>query len=154
MYTELSKKMSALLSEDDSLVTNLSNASALLNEYLKNINWVGFYYLDGSVLRLGPFQGKAACVAIPSGKGVCGTAAAERKTIVVEDVHKFQGHIACDCASNSEIVVPILSGDELLGVLDIDSPNMGRFSEADKEGLEPIAKIIGDVWLKTRKKLF
>ncbi len=117
-----------MLTADDSLVTNLSNASALLNEYLDDINWVGFYYRRGDRLLLGPFQGKTACVSIPVGKGVCGTAAEQKETLVVQDVHLFAGHIACDCASNSEIVVPILADGEVVGVLDIDSPTVGRFS--------------------------
>ncbi len=154
MYTRLIDKMSALLSVEDSLVTNLSNASALLNEYLSDINWVGFYYRDGDKLRLGPFQGKTACVSIPMGRGVCGTAASERKTLVVEDVHKFGGHIACDCASNSEIVIPLFSEDALVGVLDIDSPSFSRFNDKDRLALERIAEIIGDIWGKTQTRPF
>lgn len=154
IHDELNKKMAALLSEQDSLVTNLSNASALLNEYLNDINWVGFYYLDGNVLRLGPFQGRVACVSIPVGRGVCGTAAAERKTVVVRDVHEFEGHIACDCASNSEIVVPIIHNSVLLGVLDIDSPNIGRFCDEDKNALKITGEIIGQIWAKTKENLF
>lgn len=148
MYTELNKKMRSLLSADDSLVTNLSNASALLGEYLTDINWVGFYYLKGGKLLLGPFQGKTACVAIPLGRGVCGAAAEKGETMVVPDVHLFPGHIACDCASNSEIVLPIFAGGKVVGVLDIDSPSLGRFTEEDRDGLEPIAGIVGEVWAK------
>ena len=154
MYTELNKKMASLLSPDDSLVTNLSNASALLNEYLDDINWVGFYYRKGGKLLLGPFQGKVACVTIPMGRGVCGTAAEKAETVVVADVHQFPGHIACDCASNSEIVIPIFAGEEVVGVLDIDSPSLNRFSDADKNGLEPVAKAIGEIWKKAEKTLF
>ncbi len=154
MYDKLQKKMQALLSEDDSLVTNLSNASALLNEYIEDINWVGFYLLDRDKLFLGPFQGKTACVSIPLGKGVCGTAAQSEKTVLAPNVHQFPGHIACDCASNSEIVVPIFSEGVVVGVLDIDSPTLERFSEADKAGLEPIAEIIGKVWKNSKKLLF
>ena len=154
MYIELNKKMTALLSADDSLVTNLSNASALLNEYLEDINWVGFYYRNGDKLLLGPFQGKVACVTIPMGRGVCGTAAEKAETIVVKDVHQFPGHIACDCASNSEIVIPIFDGDEVVGVLDIDSPSLNRFTDDDKNGLEPVAKAIGELWARAQKTLF
>ncbi len=151
MYIELNKKMKSLLSPDDSLVTNLSNASALLNEYLENINWVGFYYRKGDRLLLGPFQGKTACVTIPFGRGVCGTAAQNGETLVVPDVHRFPGHIACDCASNSEIVVPIFADGEVAGVLDIDSPVAGRFTDDDRAGLEPVAAIIGEIWGKAEK---
>ena len=151
MYAELKKKAAVLLSPEDSLVTNLSNASALLNEYLDDINWAGFYYRRGDRLLLGPFQGKTACVTIPLGRGVCGTAAANGETLVVPDVHRFPGHIACDCASNSEIVVPIFAGGEVVGVLDIDSPSLGRFTDEDRAGLEPIAEIIGGIWEKAEK---
>ena len=154
MYTELNKKMLSLLSEEDSLVTNLSNASALLNEYLDDINWVGFYCREGNKLFLGPFQGKVACVTIPMGRGVCGTAAEKGETIVVKDVHQCPGHIACDCASNSEIVIPIFDGDTVVGVLDIDSPSLNRFTEEDKNGLEPVADAIGKIWSKSQKSLF
>ncbi len=150
----IKKKAASLLSEEDSLVTNLSNASALLREYLTDVNWVGFYYIDGDKLRLGPFQGKTACVTIPIGRGVCGTAVAENKTVRVEDVHAFPGHIACDCASNSEIVVPIRAGNRIVGVLDIDSPSIGRFSHEDQESLEAVAEVIGQIWSETEKKLF
>ena len=142
MYTELNKKMAALLSADDSLVTNLSNASALLNEYLDDINWVGFYYRKGDKLLLGPFQGKVACVTIPMGRGVCGTAAEKAETVIVTDVHQFPGHIACDCASNSEIVIPIFDGDKVVGVLDIDSPYENRFTPEDQAGLEQFVQIL------------
>lgn len=151
MYTELNKKMKSLLSPDDSLVTNLSNAAALLNEYLEEINWVGFYYRKDDKLLLGPFQGKTACVTIPIGRGVCGTAAEKGETLVVPDVHRFPGHIACDCASNSEIVVPIFVDGEVVGVLDIDSPVTCRFTGDDKAGLEPVAATVGEIWAKAEK---
>ena len=109
---------------------------------LEDINWAGFYLMEEGKLVLGPFQGKPACIEIPLGKGVCGTAAAERKTQLVSDVHAFPGHIACDCASNSEIVVPILAGGEVRAVLDIDSPSFGRFTEEDREGLESFVRIL------------
>ncbi len=123
-------------------MTNLANASALLNEKLENINWVGFYTIKDGKLVLGPFQGKVACTIIPIGKGVCGTAAATDSTQLVPDVHKFAGHIACDSASNSEIVIPLHRNNAVFGVLDIDSPLFDRFSKQDKEGLEQFARIL------------
>lgn len=148
MYKEMNRKMKALLSESDHLVTNLANASALIWESLDRINWAGFYIAEGDRLYLGPFQGKAACVNIPFGKGVCGSAAASGEIIMVENVHEFKGHIPCDCASNSEIVVPLIAGGKVLGVLDIDSPEIGRFSAEDKQGLEETGKIIANIWEK------
>jgi len=124
---------------------NLSNAAALLWEFLPDINWAGFYKMVDGALVLYPFQGKPACIRIPVGKGVCGTAVAEDKTQLVADVHKFPGHIACDSASNSEIVVPIHVRGEIWGVLDIDSPYFERFSEADRQGLEQFVKILESV---------
>lgn len=146
MYEKMNKQLASLLSAGDRLITNLSNASALINESLDGINWAGFYLLEGSSLYLGPFQGKTACVNIPLGRGVCGTAAERNETQLVRDVHEFPGHIACDCASKSEIVVPITVGGAVVGVLDIDSPSLARFDENDKAGLEEAAKIIGEVW--------
>ncbi len=151
MYGELNKKLAALLSCEDYLITNLSNASALLNEYLEDINWAGFYLAEGDRLYLGPFQGKTACVSIPFGRGVCGTAAKNNEALRVDNVHEFAGHIACDCASNSEIVIPITVSSEVVGVLDIDSTLFSRFSEADAEGLKQSAQIIGEVWAKCKK---
>ena len=125
-------------------VTLLSNTSALLNEYMDNINWVGFYILDKDTLYLGPFQGKVACTEIKVGKGVCGTCIKNEDTILVENVHEFPGHIACDSASNSEICVPLYNKDNILyGLLDIDSPLLSRFNNEDKIALEEIAKEIG-----------
>ena len=124
---------------------NLANASALLWEHLPDLNWAGFYKMIGGKLVLGPFQGKTACIEIEIGRGVCGTAVAENKTQLVYDVHQFPGHIACDCASNSEIVVPIYKNGAIWGVLDIDSPLIGRFSEEDKNGLEDFVKILEKV---------
>ena len=124
---------------------NLANASALLWDSLENINWAGFYKMEDGALVLGPFHGKPACIRIEVGKGVCGTAVAENATQRVADVHAFPGHIACDSASNSEIVVPLRKDGQILGVLDIDSPSVGRFNEADKAGLEEFAKIIEEV---------
>ena len=124
---------------------NLANASALLWEHLPDLNWAGFYKMTDGKLVLGPFQGKTACIEIEIGRGVCGTAVAEDKTQLVYDVHKFPGHIACDCASNSEIVVPIRVDGKIWGVLDIDSPLIGRFSEEDKNGLENFVKVLEKV---------
>lgn len=126
-------------------MTNLANASALLNENLRDINWVGFYTIKEGRLVLGPFQGKVACTVIPMGRGVCGTAAATDSTQLVPDVHKFAGHIACDSASNSEIVIPMHRNGEVFGVLDIDSPLFDRFSEEDRQGLESFVKILEEV---------
>ena len=121
---------------------NLANASALLWQHLPDINWAGFYKMEDGKLVLGPFQGKPACIVIPVGRGVCGTAVSEDKTQLVYDVHEFPGHIACDSASNSEIVVPIRVRGEIWGVLDIDSPHIGRFSEEDRAGLEEFVRIL------------
>ena len=141
-YEELTTQLEALITGIDYDITILSNASALLNEYLENINWVGFYLLKDNVLKLGPFQGKVACMMIPLNKGVCGYCATTKDTIVVKDVHEFKGHIACDSRSKSEICVPIIINNELYGLLDIDSPITNRFDELDKEYLEKACKII------------
>lgn len=134
-YETLSKQLDALLTGENDVIANLSNASALLNQFLTEINWVGFYLMKDGELVLGPFQGLPACVRIPVGRGVCGTAVEQKQTVVVEDVHAFPGHIACDAASNSEIVIPLLKNDEVIGVLDIDSPIKNRFSAEDAQGL-------------------
>ncbi|QQE80364.1 GAF domain-containing protein [Alicyclobacillus sp. SO9] len=140
-YHNLADQAKHLTAGESSLIANLSNTSALLNMQLEDINWVGFYLWDESKaeLVLGPFQGKPACIRIGFGKGVCGTAAEQRKTIVVDDVMKFEGHIACDAASRSEVVVPLLKEGKLVGVLDIDSPTPGRFDKEDGAGLELVA---------------
>ena len=135
-YKALNCQLKALTDGIPYEIANLSNASALLWETLPDINWAGFYKMVDGALVLYPFQGKPACIRIPVGRGVCGTAVAEDRTQLVYDVHQFPGHIACDCASNSEIVVPIHVGGEIWGVLDIDSPSIGRFKEEDKAGLE------------------
>ena len=135
-YESLAAQLFALTDGIPYEIANLSNASALLWETLPDINWAGFYKMVDGALVLYPFQGKPACIRIPVGRGVCGTAVAEDRTQLVYDVHQFPGHIACDCASNSEIVVPIHVGGEIWGVLDIDSPSIGRFKEEDKAGLE------------------
>ncbi|MBB5172763.1 GAF domain-containing protein [Texcoconibacillus texcoconensis] len=134
-YNKVTKQLEALLEGEDDFIANLSNATSLLNQFLDNINWVGFYLWKQDQLVLGPFQGLPACVRIPSGKGVCGTAVERRETVRVEDVHKFPGHIACDAASNSEIVIPMMKDGELLGVLDIDSPIKNRFTAEDEQQL-------------------
>jgi len=140
-YGELARDLRALLDGERDLVANAANTAALLYDALPGLNWAGFYLYKSGELVLGPFQGKPACVRIALGKGVCGTAAARRETLVVEDVHAFPGHIACDSASNSEIVIPLVRGTELLGVLDLDSPNHARFGVRDARGLEAIATI-------------
>ncbi len=141
-YKMLCKLLEGLTQEVPHPVANLANASALLWQELDRLNWAGFYLLEGDTLILGPFQGKPACIEIPVGKGVCGTAVKENKALVVPDVHQFPGHIACDCASNSEIVVPIYKNGLIFGVLDIDSPVFDRFSEEDKLGLEAFVKTL------------
>jgi GAF domain-containing protein len=142
-YAELATGLRALLSGEHDLIANAANLAALLYWSLPQLNWAGFYLVEpgrGDLL-LGPFQGKPACVRIPIGRGVCGTAAARRETVVVPDVHAFPGHIACDSASNSEIVVPVIRGDRLLGVLDLDSPVPGRFDGEDADGLERLVRV-------------
>lgn len=142
-YELVKKQLQALLDGEKNRIANLSNAAALLNLFLDRINWVGFYLLDeGDELVLGPFQGLPACVRIPLGKGVCGTSALKLETVRVEDVHLFPGHIACDAASRSEIVIPIIKYGQLIGVLDIDSPEKSRFDEFDQQKLEEIVGIL------------
>jgi GAF domain-containing protein len=140
-YAELARDLRALLCGERDLIANAANTAALVYDALPDLNWAGFYLYKSGELVLGPFQGKPACVRIGMGKGVCGTAAARRETVLVEDVHAFPGHIACDSASNSEIVVPLVRGNDLLGVLDLDSPKLRRFGAADQRGLEALAKI-------------
>ena len=141
-YESLAAQLAALTDGIAYEIANLSNASALLWETLPDINWAGFYKMVDGALVLYPFQGKPACIRIPVGRGVCGTAVAEDRTQLVYDVHQFPGHIACDCASNSEIVVPIHVRGEIWGVLDIDSPSIGRFTEEDRIGLEKFVSIL------------
>jgi len=140
-YRRLAQQLEALLAGETDLIANAANTAALLFDALPAINWAGFYFLRSGELVVGPFQGKPACVRIPLGRGVCGSAAAERRTLVVPDVQAFAGHIACDAASRSEIVVPLLDGGTLLGVLDIDSPQPARFDAADAAGLEHLAAL-------------
>lgn len=143
-YETLCETLSALISGVPHKTANLANASALLMQSLPDVSWAGFYMMENGILVLGPFQGKPACIEIPVGRGVCGTAVKENKTQLVPNVHEFPGHIACDSASNSEIVVPLRVDDQIIGVLDIDSTDFGRFSEEDKEGLERFAEIIAN----------
>ena len=149
-YDLLCGQLRALTEDCPYSIANLANASALLWQNLENINWAGFYILEGEALILGPFQGKPACIRIPMGKGVCGTAARQDCTQRIADVHSFPGHIACDSASNSEIVVPLHSGGRLLGVLDIDSPEKDRFSREDQQGLEQFAAVLEQALGKDR----
>ncbi|HEY0768371.1 MAG TPA: GAF domain-containing protein [Steroidobacteraceae bacterium] len=140
-YARLAQQLTALLAGESDLIANAANTAALIFDALPEVNWAGFYFLKGGELLVGPFQGKPACVRIALGKGVCGTAAAQRRTLVVPDVQQFPGHIACDAASRSEIVVPLIARSTLLGVLDIDSPRAARFDEADARGLESLAAV-------------
>ncbi len=142
LYETLQKQLVALVDGEKYHIPNLANASALLWMGLKDINWAGFYLMKDGELVLGPFQGKPACIRIPIGRGVCGTAVAQNRTQLVKDVHMFPGHIACDSASNSEIVIPIRNGEKIVGVLDIDSPVFSRFDKEDQEGLEGFIKIL------------
>lgn len=141
-YELVKKQLKALVEDEKNQIANLSNASALLNQFLDRINWVGFYLMDEKELVLGPFQGLPACVRIPVGRGVCGTAVQRKETILVEDVHQFPGHIACDAASQSEIVIPLVKNGEVIGVLDIDSPEKARFDEVDKQKLEEFVDVL------------
>lgn len=141
-FSMLSKQLDALLEGEKNAIANLSNAAALLNQFLERINWVGFYLMEDGELVLGPFQGLPACVRIKVGKGVCGTAVSEKKTMLVEDVHAFPGHIACDAASRSEIVIPLIKNGEVIGVLDIDSPELSRFTPEDQAGLEQFTEVL------------
>src|SRR4029450_13951358 len=140
-YEELASQLSGLLDGEHHRIANAANMVALIYGALPDVNWVGFYFLDYTELVVGPFQGKPACVRIPLGRGVCGNAAAARTTLIVRDVHEFPGHIVCDAASNSEIVVPIVADGALLGVLDLDSPTVARFDHADAAGLERLVEI-------------
>ncbi len=142
IYNTLKLQLNELLAKETNFITNASNFSALIFNSLESLNWVGFYLMSNNDLLLGPFQGKPACTRISMGKGVCGTAAAHAKTIIVDDVHEFPGHIACDAASNSEIVIPIIINSKLYGVLDIDSPIKNRFDNNDKIHLEELLEIL------------
>lgn len=141
-YQDLIAQVKALTEGVPYAIANLANASAAIWQAMKKINWAGFYLMEEGKLVLGPFQGKPACIEIPVGKGVCGTAVKEEKTILVENVHEFSGHIVCDSASNSEIVVPIFKNGKIFGVLDIDSPYFARFTKEDQQGLEALVKVL------------
>ena len=141
LYANLVVQLLSLLKGEHDLIANAANFSALLFNSLPNVNWAGFYFLRGDELVLGPFQGNPACVRIPMGTGVCGVAAQQCETIIVPNVHEFPGHIACDVASNSEIVVPLFDGERILGVLDLDSPTIGRFDDQDAEGLNELVTV-------------
>ena len=145
-YQALNAQLAALVGGIPHRTANLANASAPLYHTLDGLNWAGFYLLEGDTLVLGPFQGRPACIEIPLGRGVCGTAAAEDRTQLVPDVHRFPGHIACDSASNSELVVPIHADGRVVGVLDLDSPRLGRFTEEDRAGLEGFVRILEKEW--------
>lgn len=145
LYRELAAALDALTADEPDAIANMANAAALLWQYLPDLNWVGFYRMVGGELVLGPFQGKPACIRIPLGKGVCGTAAETRRVQLVADVNAFPGHIACDAASASELVAPIVAGDgRLIGVLDLDSPHAGRFDAEDAAGCEALAALLAD----------
>lgn len=145
LYRELAGALDALTADEPDAIANMANAAALLWQYLPDLNWAGFYRMVAGELVLGPFQGKPACIRIPLGKGVCGAAAASRQTQLVADVHAFAGHIACDAASASELVVPIVAADgRLVGVLDLDSPSAGRFDADDAAGCEALVALIAD----------
>ena len=144
-YNLLADQIKSLAEDEPNFIPVLSNASALIYDAMEELNWAGFYLMNKGSLLLGPFQGKVACIRIALGKGVCGTAAGNDETLVVPNVHEFPGHIACDCASNSEIVVPIHKDGKVVGVVDIDSPKLNRFSEDDKLGLEKFVKALEEV---------
>ncbi len=149
-YGMLSEQLKSLAEEEHAILPVLSNASALLYWNLEDLNWAGFYLMDNGSLLLGPFQGKVACIRIPLGKGVCGTAAKNDETLVVENVHDFPGHIACDSASNSEIVVPLRVDGKVVGALDLDSPWPGRFTVEDQAGLEAVGSIVSQMLTRCR----
>lgn len=143
-YKSLTKQVKSLLTKDDKLISNLSNLVAALNQTFEKISWIGFYFADGDNLYLGPFQGKIACTNIKIGQGVCGISAKDKKTIIVEDVNKFPGHIFCDADSNSEIVVPVFKDSEIYGVLDLDSTKIAAFNDVDKKYLEEISLFLSE----------
>ena len=152
-YSTIKKQASLLIESTDNLISDLSNIAALLFNSLEDVSWAGFYIYSNGKLLLGPFMGKPACTQIEVGKGVCGTAFIKKETILVKNVHDFSGHIACDSASNSEIVVPIFVNNKVVGVLDLDSTSMNRFDEEDKVGLEGIAEVVSNSFLKEQFKL-
>ena len=144
LYTELAAAISAITDGEPDQVANMANCAALMGEFLPDLNWAGFYRVVDAQLVLGPFIGRPACIRIPMGKGVCGTAAAEARSVLVEDVHAFPGHITCDAASRSELVVPIIKNGAVVAIIDLDSPNPARFDETDQTGVERIAGILSE----------
>lgn len=154
LYADLNRDFQALMAGETSFLATLSNTSALLYERLADVNWVGFYMLENDTLVLGPFQGKIACVRIPVGRGVCGTAIAQNQVQRIEDVHAFDGHIACDAASNAEIVLPVTVNAQQIGVLDIDSTVFGRFTEEDEAGLRELVEQLQTVLATSDYKKF
>jgi L-methionine (R)-S-oxide reductase len=148
LYQELYQQVDALTSDEPDIIANMANISALLFEHLPQVNWVGFYRLINNELVLGPFQGKVACIRIPVGTGVCGTAVSQNITQRISDVHSFDGHIACDATTNSEIVIPVIMDNEVIAVLDIDSTIYDRFDENDQKGLEAIINLFENIMIK------
>ncbi|MBE5778915.1 MAG: GAF domain-containing protein [Clostridiales bacterium] len=144
LYTQMKQELAALMENVPEPLPNMANLSALIYQHMDRLNWAGFYINTGSELLLGPFQGKPACIRIPYERGVCGAAAKENRTQLVPDVHLFPGHIACDGASNSELVVPVRAGGRIVAVLDLDSPEKERFDQGDAEGMEEVARILGE----------
>lgn len=140
-YRTIARQLEALLEGERDFLANSANTSALVYELVGDLNWAGFYFRQGDELVLGPFQGRVACVRIPMGSGVCGTAAGRAESVLVENVHQFEGHIACDAASNAELVVPVIADGRVIGVFDLDSPTVGRFDEEDRAGIEEIVRI-------------
>ena len=140
-YRTIARQLESLLEGERDFLANSANTSALVYELVGDLNWAGFYFRQGDELVLGPFQGRGACVRIPMGRGVCGTAAARAESVLVENVHQFEGHIACDAASNAELVVPVLEDGQVVGVFDLDSPTVGRFDDEDRAGIEEIVRI-------------
>lgn len=140
-YASIARQLRSLLEGERDFLANTANTTALVFEAVPDLNWAGFYFLQGDELVLGPFQGRPACVRIPTGRGVCGTAVSRRESLVVYNVHKFDGHIACDAASNSELVVPVSEGGRVIGVFDLDSPTVGRFDDDDRAGIEELVRI-------------
>ncbi|MEO3988316.1 GAF domain-containing protein [Pseudocitrobacter cyperus] len=153
-YADLNRDFQALMAGETSFLAVISNTSALLFERLTDVNWAGFYLLEGDTLVLGPFQGKLACVRIPVGRGVCGTSVAKNQVLRVDDVHAFDGHIACDSASNAEIVLPLVVNGQVIGVLDIDSPTFSRFDEDDEKGLRELVAHLENVLAATDYQKF
>ncbi len=150
-YSQLAQQVKAIVAGEQDLVANMANISAILYWALDNINWVGFYLVKEQQLVLGPFHGQPACIRIPIGKGVCGTAVSENMIQLIDDVHQFSGHIACDAASNSEIVLPIYQNNQIIAVLDIDSPDIGRFDLVDKSGLSQIVDLLQATFCSTNE---